>query len=399
MNCPRCGFEQHIGATFCPNCGWLLTGGENPDDFWRIENPVAPSLRKPPKRRRRKDRRSQEQAQAQAPEEPEATHDQPTESVTSNMPLVVEDQKPAVEAHILEETSPSPVGAPVTVDAAPTDLPPQSPVSATTPQAPAIPRGEAFVLKPPTEKGLSRFVWPALALILGFLLGAVAMYTLSPPKEYIVLDPLPTPSPRVEPRPIGGLLPIPVPQTSPGPIPAPGPDLSTQNDLRNALIAEKQHYARAGQYTADIDALQKEAPHVVWEPGVTPSRPGVVAVMVCGGPDPSAPLLLQALGPTGRYYGIYDVPSGPASAVYYGMSQQSFNCPNSSPPQIPWMSTLAGWGQQQPTVTEQAPGRAGPEPSPPSDQEILGGTPPPPSTPGPTGPRPTPTPLPPPSIG
>lgn len=212
------------------------------------------------------------------------------------------------------------------------------------------------------------------------------MYILSPPKEYIVLDPLPTPSPRVEPRPIGGLVPIPVPQTSPGPIPAPGPDMSAQNDLRNALIAEKKRYVQAGQYTDDIEVLEKEAPYVVWEPGVTPSRPGVVAVEVCGGPDPTAPLLLQALTPTGRYYGIYDVPSGPSSAVYYAASQQAFTCPNSSPPLAPWTPSLAGWGIQQPRVAEPTPGSVRPEPSPPTDEEILGGSPPPPQRPGPSWP-------------
>mgnify|MGYP007094572159 CR=1 FL=1 len=86
-------------------------------------------------------------------------------------------------------------------------------------------------------------------------------------------------------------------------------------------------------------------------------------MMVCGDPDPTSPLLLQALGPTGKYYGLYDVPTGPASAVYYGMAQQALNCPNSSPPQSPWMATLAGWGQQQPRVTKTEPGRPGPEPS------------------------------------
>ncbi len=377
MNCPRCGFEQHIGATFCPNCGWLLAGGENPDDFWRIENPLRSPLRKPPKKKRRKGGRSIERE-----ESGEEVLNEAHKEVEESQPVSPEEQPvpasftPEQTEHPAEERvvagEPIPTSSDTSSPAEP--APYYQPVdSATTPQAPAVPRGAGFVIRPPKESSLSRIVWPAVSLLAGLLLGASLMYILSPPKEYIVLEPLPSPSPQVQPKPIGGLVPIPVPQTTPGPLVSAGPDLSAQNDLRNALIAEKLIYVQTGSYTDDIETLAKKAPEVVWEPGVTPSRPGVVAVRVCGGPDPSAPVLLQAVGPSGRYYGIYDVASGPSSAVYYAMSQQAFNCPNSAPPQSPWTPSQAGWGIQQPKVTEPTERTPAPEPSPPTDEEILGG--------------------------
>ncbi len=425
MNCPRCGFEQHIGATFCPNCGWLLTSAENPDDFWRIQETPSPMLWRVPKRRKRK---------PSPQEEPPPRPDLKRELEGTTRPR--EDAAPAEVSVRAEETAGQSRGAEAAEDRTP--APPEVPSKAeqmqptpsdypspavplqplqdferpimegpgqssqppgeppATPQAPAVARGESFAIRPPAEKDRRPFLLVAAALLVGFLLGAVAQYILSPPKEYIVLEPQPTPSPAVEPRPIGGLAPLPVPRTSPGPIPAPGPDLPAQNDLRNALIAQKKHYARAGQYTSDIEVLQKEAPHVVWEPGVTPSRPGVVAVMVCGS-DPSAAVLLQAIGATGRFYGIYDVPSGPFSSVYYATSQQSFSCPNSAPPPSPWKASLAGWGIQQPVVEEPTPSGPGPEPAPPSDEDVLGGSGP---TPAPLpAPLQTPIPSPSPTVG
>ncbi|MER3395858.1 MAG: hypothetical protein C4318_00095 [Acidimicrobiia bacterium] len=403
MECPRCGFEQHIGATFCPNCGWLLVGGENPDDFWRIDNPAISTLRKTAKKRRRKGK----EPLADKPVIETAGQDrQNAASEQISSPLA--EQRPAKPEKIDKSTSPLEGNegngslhseyAGESPEPASSDLPSdrsleQTTFPRTTPQAAAVPRHEGFVIKPPREVGVPQILVPAVLFTVGILLGAALMYILTPPQRYIVLDPLPSPSDQPQPRPIGGIAAIPVPRTSPGPLPIAGPDLSAQNDLRNALIAEKQHYARAGHYTAELEVLQKEAPNVVWEPGVTPSRPGVVSVMVCGGPDPASPLLLQAQGPTGRYYGIYDVPSGPAAAVYYGMSQQALNCPNASPPQAPWMASLAGWGVQQPRVQEEIPRPRAPEPSPPSDEEILGGSPRT-STPmpGPTSPTTYPTP-------
>ncbi len=423
MNCPRCGFEQHIGATFCPNCGWLLTSTENPDDFWRIEETPSPALRRVPKRRRRKPSpEDKPQPRPTRKREPEGTT-RPNED-TAPADASARAEEPAGQSGGLEATGAGTIAAaeapPMaeTTEPIPSDYPspavplqsvqdferpimegsgqPSQPqgVPLATPQAPAVARGDSFAIRPPAEKDRRPVLWVAAALLVGFLLGAVAQYILSPPKEYIVLEPQPTPSPGVEPRPIGGLAPLPVPRTSPGPVPAPGPDLPAQNDLRNALIAQKKHYARAGQYTSDIEVLEKEAPHVVWEPGVTPSRPGVVAVMVCGS-DPSAAVLLQAIGATGRYYGIYDVPSGPFSSVYYATSQQSFSCPNSAPPPSPWKASLAGWGIQQPVVEEPTPSSPGPEPSPPSDEDVLGGSgPTPPPIPAPLQtPNPSPSPT------
>ena len=414
MKCPRCGFEQHIGAMFCPNCGWLLSPREISEDFWRLEDntPERRAVRSGLKRRKR----PAGKLQASASEaEPEGTG----EAIPPSLKPAVEGSTvPAESGQIaIEETAPREaregaaqladgftvtltprknrqtfVGEPTTEEAenARRAEPDLMLPSIASPQVPAALGAGQIVVRPQRERDTSRYLVAAAALAAGMLIGSFAMFAFGPRKtEFVPLEPVPTPPAQARAQPIGGLLPVPVPRSSPGPLLASGPDQSTQNDLRNALIAEKKYFAKNGRYTAAIDELAKLAPEVVWEPGVTPSRSGVVAVMVCGGEEPGSPLLLQALSPSGRFYGILDIPTGPASGVYYALSEKSFSCPSSVPPEPPWMRSLAGWGIQLPTVTEPESGLSRtPEPSPPSDAEILGG--PAPSPPTDTGALPHP---------
>lgn len=438
MFCPRCGFEQHVGAMFCPNCGWLIASDAPEDDFWRLEDSLyRRAARKTPGSAKPKKPTSSASSPKEtasigrgesAKQEPRTASDRTSkrERLPTEHPAATQEQPSALDSFAKdgpshrprsgaaltepperpEETAPAPkdgAGALGTQAASETttaefdsrlDSPSQpkwegqaatgvlvgetqeesyggTPIA--SPQVPALTKGEAWAARPPRELELGRYAIGALGAFVGIVLGATLMFVFGPRKtEFVEAEPLPTPATAERARPIGGLMPIPAPATSPGPLVSGGPDQGTQNDLRNALIAEKKHYVTNGRYSDDTEALARQAPEVVWEPGITPSREGVVAVMLCGPDDPSTPVLLQAKGPTGRYYGIYDVPSGPGSGVYYAQSAQSFQCPNSAPPANPWQPSLAGWGIERPDIrAEQAtPGR--PEPSPPSDAEILG---------------------------
>lgn len=436
MFCPRCGFEQHVGAMFCPNCGWLLAGDATEDDFWRLEDslerraarktsgnakrskpstsatlpkesassrrgesaegdPRTASDRTSERERRptrhlggRKERSSAKGSSAEdevsrrsrpgtAPTDPAETLEEraPASADTAFGTHLASDKTGAEfdssresQSHIGSEGEPATgllVGETHPESYAGTPI--------ASPQVPALTKRDSWAARPPRELDLARYAIGALGAFVGFVLGATLMFVFGPRKtEFVTAEPVPTPATAERARPIGGLIPVPAPATSPGPLVSGGPDQGAQNDLRNALIAEKKHYVQNGRYTDDTEVLARQAPEVVWEPGVTPSREGVVAVMLCGPDDPATPVLLQAKGATGRYYGIYDVPSGPGSGVYYAQDAQSFQCPNSAPPGNPWQPSLAGWGIERPDVRAEqtTPGRT--EPSPPSDAEILG---------------------------
>lgn len=371
MRCSNCDFENEAGATTCLNCGTVLG---TPSERTHPPRPVIASPR-----------------QTQPIEMIEETTDRLSTSTTGTS--ITPDQGSERPAAALSgvDGSPSVGGSPseapeaiqsavlpeypaaseitmADADFAGTQpqLPPlpyaqgssspqfQAQIENTTFQAPAIPpnpppSGDSFVATCPSAVGTSGWLLPLVTLLLGIVVGALITYLVIPATEYIVLDPSTEPTPASQ-ESVAGIVLVPVPRGKAGPILPPGPDHQTQVDLRNALIASKRYYITHGNYTQETEEMAKIAPEVSWEPGITPSRPGVVSLSLCGPQEPSTALLLQAVSNTGRHFAILDQPSGPAASVYYAMAQAAFQCPNSMPPAAPWQPGLAGWGISQPHV-------------------------------------------------
>lgn len=355
MRCSNCGFENDAGAGSCLNCGAVL-GAPIPD-----ARPPKPVVARP--------RETQ-------PIEP-VLSDASDTAVSPTGPPV---QPPTVETPTVEPApaEPATVETPVTgtsvSEPAPAAANPYMPTETYTPQSgyphasqqpfeiqgttyqtPAAEpetglTGNSFVAGAGGAGQSSSWLLPLIALLLGVVIGALLTYLVIPATEYVVLDPLAEPSPTPTEASVAGVVLIPVPRGKAGPIIPPGPDYQTQVDLRNGLIAAKRFYIANGKYTQETEEMAKIAPEVSWEPGLTPSRPGVVAIKLCGPDEASTAVMLQALSPTGKYFGVFDQPSGPAAGVYYAMGQAAFQCPNAMPPAAPWQRGLAGWGISEPTV-------------------------------------------------
>lgn len=290
---------------------------------------------------------------------------------------------PYAAAHPPQTQDPGAIPPPVYPD----NSQPQLEIHGTTYQTPAAPpgaglHGDSFVAGGGGASQSSSWLLPLVALLLGVVIGALITYLVIPATEYVVLDPSAEPSPTPTEASVAGIVIVPIPRGRAGPIIPPGPDYQTQVDLRNALIASKRYYLANGKYTQETEEMAKIAPEVSWEPGITPSRPGVVAISLCGPQEASTAVILQALSPTGKYFGVFDQPSGPAAGVYYAMGQAAFQCPNAMPPASPWQRSLSGWGISEPTV----------QPSPTQRDDRNDPVPdyPPPTTRQPT-PSPTPT--------
>lgn len=344
MRCSNCGFENEAGVGSCLNCGAVLSAA-SPD-----ARPPKPVVARP------RETQPIEPVSLVAPD--------PSVWVTgpANQPAPVEAatvQTPAADTSAAEPVPAVAVPYAQAEDYAP---PPGYPhasqqpfeIQGTTYQTPAAEpeaglTGDSFVAGGGAGQS-SSWLLPLIALLLGVVIGALITYLVIPATEYVVLDPSAEPSPTPTEASVAGVVLIPVPRGKAGPIIPPGPDYQTQVDLRNGLIAAKRFYIANGKYTQETEEMAKLAPEVSWEPGITPSRPGVVAIKLCGPDEASTAVMLQALSPTGKYFGVFDQPSGPAAGVYYSMGQAAFPCPNAMPPAAPWQRGLAGWGISEPTV-------------------------------------------------
>lgn len=360
MRCSNCGFENDTGANSCLNCGAVL-GTLTPDARPpkpvvarpRQTQPIEPAL---------PDASDAASSLPESPAQPAPVEPAKAKSAPVTPPAVA---PPAVESFAPGTAATEPAPA-ATVSYAHTETySPQSgyphvsrqpfEIQGTAYQTPAVEpdtglTGNSFVAGAGGAGQVSSWLLPLIALLLGVVIGALLTYLVIPATEYVVLDPLNEPSPTPTEASAAGVVLIPVPRGKAGPIIPPGPDNQTQVDLRNGLIAAKRFYIANGKYTQDTEEMAKIAPEVSWEPGITPSRPGVVAIKLCGPDEASTAVMLQAVSPTGKYFGVFDQPSGPAAGVYYGMGQAAFQCPNAMPPASPWQRGLAGWGISEPAA-------------------------------------------------
>ncbi|RIK05259.1 MAG: hypothetical protein DCC49_12670 [Acidobacteria bacterium] len=320
MRCSNCGFENEAGAGSCLNCGAAL-GAPAID-----ARPPRPVVARP--------RETQPIQPIQAASPDPAAAAPPTATQSSSDEALAADAPPQpVYPHASQQ--------PFEIQGTTYQTPAPEPQTV----------GDSFIAGGGGGGGqASSWLLPLIALLLGVVIGALLTYLVIPATEYVVLDPSAEPSPTPTEASVAGVVLIPVPRGKAGPIIPPGPDYQTQVDLRNGLIAVKRFYIANGKYTQETEEMAKIAPEVSWEPGITPSRPGVVAIKMCGPDEASTAVMLQAVSPTGRYFGVFDQPSGPAAGVYYAMGQASFQCPNAMPPAAPWQRGLAGWGISEPTV-------------------------------------------------
>lgn len=345
MRCSNCGFENEAGAGSCLNCGAVL-GAAVPD-----ARPPKPVVARPRETQPITPLQSEVQDPSAAVQDPSAAVQDPSAAAPDPSAAVPDPsaaaQEPAsayatTETYLPQSAYPHASQQPFEIQGTTYQTPATEPEQGLT--------GDSFVAGGGGAGQSSSWLLPLIALLLGVLIGALITYLVIPATEYVVLDPTAEPSPTPTEPSVAGVVLIPVPRGKAGPIIPPGPDYQTQMDLRNGLIAVKRYYIANGKYTQETEEMAKIAPEVSWEPGITPSRPGVVAIKLCGPEEASTAVILQALSPTGKYFGVFDQPSGPAAGVYYAMGQAAFQCPNAMPPAPPWQRGLAGWGISEPAV-------------------------------------------------
>lgn len=357
MHCTNCGFENETGTSFCANCGSALASPNEPPkpvkakprDSGKVE-PINDESESDARSTARLDTASVPVAAAavaadgatQVPEDQQILW-QPPATVAAGGPMAQSAPAgtvpPPADLTWAGATPPT-VGQ---VGDSPdggqqAEPPPGSPAL----QAPAQ-TASTFVAGPGSESSYTSWLFPLIALVLGMAIGALLAYIFLPQEEIIFSD-RPTAEPSATSASALVVMPIPFPAGRGGAIVPPGPDSQVQIDLRGALIAENRIYLDTGKYTDDVEVLSKAAPEIAWEAALTPSRQGVVAVALCGSPDPATPVVLQGIGATGKTYAILDQSTGPAAGVYYAMSSAALSCPNSIPPASPWQRGVQGWG-------------------------------------------------------